>query len=98
MASLKGQSLKAAVKAAVGVAVVLLAVPALAAEKGKGAPMVMESLGGFFVGGTKKMTDYANAPGGVLSGPDEIFVDQMYVEKWEPRQKNKDLPAVVFLH
>ena len=83
--------------AALAVALAAMA-PALAADSLTG-PLVLKAQGSFFVGGVTEHTDATTGtPGGFLfPNPDDIQVNQMYVQYQIPEGAGRHVP-VVLLH
>jgi len=77
-----------------------------APKKFLGGPLIIEDQGSFFVGGVKKITDYASAlpppaPGsGAPSGPvpQQITIGQMYVQFQTPAKKYGGGWPVIMVH
>ena len=80
--------------AALAVALAAMA-PALAADSLTG-PLVLKAQGSFFVGGVTEHTDATTGtPGGFLfPNPDDIQVNQMYVQYQIPEGAGRHVPVV----
>src|SRR6202047_295332 len=62
-------------------------------------PLVIEKQGSFFVGGARKLTNYAIVPAANQQpSPDQITIGQMYVQFEIPVNKKRNAPPVIMVH